>query len=86
MHAPYFWDIVGPMVLIVFVANFIWSIFSYRKKAIYRLFLSVIFSLVACNIFWWSIGKFMAIVPFFQFIGVLHLLIKNNFRSMEKKG
>jgi len=57
-----------------------------EKKAIYRLFLSVIFSLVACNIFWWSIGKFMAIVPFFQFIGVLHLLIKNNFRSMEKKG
>lgn len=73
-NEPIFWDVVGPIALLLFVLNLIWSISSFKKKKSVNLFISTCLSIGIALIFWWSIGKYMAVISILQLITALHSL------------
>lgn len=82
MHGPMFWDIVGPIALIAFAANLLWSVYSLRKRSSLSLFVGIVITVGISQIFLWSIGYYMLIVAALQLIAALYTLKgKNKFVS-----
>ncbi|HET7627096.1 MAG TPA: hypothetical protein VFK44_01795 [Bacillales bacterium] len=71
-----FWDIAGPVALILFAANLIWSIVLFKKGAPLTLIVCAFISIGLCQVFWWSIGKGLAVVPALQVFGALFLWLR----------
>ncbi len=78
MSEPIFWDIVGPISLILFGATILLSIIAFRQKSIPQLFLYMAVGFMVSYISAWSIGKFLVAVPILQLAGVIYLYVKRN--------
>ncbi|MBH8604107.1 hypothetical protein [Thermoactinomyces sp. CICC 10522] len=71
-----FWDIAGPLSLIIFAISIAISIWAFIKKSIWTLVICVLIGSVVVYITLWSIGKYIAVFVIMQLIGTLYLLFK----------
>jgi|GEM_PF-2227948 len=76
-----FWDVMGPVSLVVFGILIVWSVYGFKKKSALVLFVSGLIEIPICIFFAWSIGIYLAIAPIIQFIAAVYLLIKNRTSS-----
>jgi uncharacterized membrane protein len=79
-----FWDIIGPVLLILFTGTAAWGIIGYIQKDLYPLIVGAVAELLICYIFAFSIGKLLLIVPLIQF-GLAGYIIYKKINSNYKK-
>ncbi|WP_146551594.1 hypothetical protein [Rummeliibacillus sp. SL167] len=84
MNSPIFWDVIGPAVLAIFVIIFGWSLYGLKRKSFTILLIGTILNIGIASIFWWSIGRFLVFVPFFQLVATIYILLSNRKHHFEK--
>jgi len=70
-----FWDIVGPVSLLVYAFIVLFSLYSWRKGASLFLFVGAILNTLIAFLFSWSIGKYLIIVSILQLIAAIYILV-----------
>ncbi|MFD2044226.1 hypothetical protein ACFSTA_10065 [Ornithinibacillus salinisoli] len=78
MNEGVLWDVLGPVVILVFLAGIIWSVYGIKKKRFWPIFSSCLISFISAYVFAWSVGKFILVIAVLQLIISLYLLIKSN--------
>lgn len=73
---PYFWDIVGPLSILLFLAFFILSLWGYRRGSAWIILVCSPVSALAGFITAWSVGAIFYIVALFQLIAALYLFFR----------
>ncbi|MBO8171626.1 MAG: hypothetical protein H0Z33_07040 [Bacillaceae bacterium] len=68
-EAPVFWDIMGPVLLLLFAVLILWWIVSFSRKKYRNMFVSGGINLLISFVFAWSIGIFLLIISLVQLIG-----------------
>jgi hypothetical protein len=84
MNSSTFWDVIGPTILVFFVATFGWSLYGLKRKSFTILLIGTILSFGIVSLFWWSIGKFLVFVPFFQLVAAIYILVSNKRHHLKK--
>jgi hypothetical protein len=79
-----FWDIIGPVLLILFTGTAAWGIIGYIQKDLYPLIVGAVAELLICYIFGSSIGKLLLIVPLLQ-LGLAGFIIYKKINSNYEK-
>lgn len=77
------WDVFGPIFLILYTANLVWSIYSIRNKSILNIVIASLISGAISYIFAWSIGTFMLVIAVIQLLAAAFIWF-NNKRVMNK--
>jgi len=77
----YFWDVVGPLLIIIFIINTLISLYAFKKKSIFIFIINILITVFISFIFIWSIGKFLIIISLFQTVGLLYSV----FYSIQNK-
>ena len=75
-----FWDIFGPLFLVIFVGLIVWAVIGFIQNDLYPLIVGAFAELLVCYMLGWSIGKLILIIPFTQ-LGLAGFMI---FRKIKK--
>ncbi len=79
--SPYFWDIAGPLSLVIFGVSVAFSIWAFIKRYIWTMAMCVLIGAFESYITFWSIGKYIAILVGVQLISLLYLLLFSKERT-----
>lgn len=79
--APFFWDIVGPLAIVLFLVFLVLSIWGYRIGSAWIVLVCTPVSAAVGFMTTWSIGSIFLIVAILQLIAALYLF----FRKKEVK-
>ncbi|WP_210471485.1 hypothetical protein [Sporosarcina sp. 6E9] len=78
------WDIIGPVLIILFTGTAAWGIIGYFQRDLYPLIVGAVAELLICYIFGSSIGKLLLIVPLLQ-LGLAGFIIYKKINIYKKE-
>jgi len=79
----HFWDIAGPLAIILFLVFFALSIWGYRKGSVWMILVCSLVSALVGFITAWSIGSIFYTVALLQIIAALYLFFRKNVCNKE---
>ncbi|SDK20503.1 hypothetical protein SAMN05216243_2316 [Sediminibacillus albus] len=73
----YLWDILTPIIYLVFIVNLFYSYKTYRNKSTLPFTITILINAFIGFLTLWSIGMYLFIISALQLVGLLIILLKN---------